>query len=531
MIIKKLNSYSESVSHISMLIVLNMILAVVALVKDVYLASFLGATAVGDAFLLAFFLMDAVGNNLMAGGLMIGCVPYFSSLYVKGRFTALRKGSRNIAILVGLFMLLISAMVYISIDGIVFLVGRGFDSETIEATVELMKLLLPMLLAYPVIAIMVAYAQVHERFKVTAIVPISYNLTILSGIIVADRLGLSGHQSTRIIAVTITVGLVVILSALFVIDEMASRRDEKERVKDFVNHDMSADTLAVSVKKVFDATLPYMVIIILMQGMLYVERGMASRFESGSISGLNYAYRLSQFPIWVIVAAVNTVIYPKIAKKIASDNVKSAMELINITIWNVIVLVLPITGMFFIFREPIISTLFLRDAFDTYALRVTTAIFSTYCMVVIPQSIIFLSVRFHMSLMEKKKAMIFLGIGFLINLTADIMLLKFFGLYTFGIGAFIGSMASAALFIYDFRLSSAYPTKVSDYKLVKLLMVGLVHIGLTFICYDLWNIYFAEYGSVIKLITLGVLLIVESVVYLIIVLRMGILKKSVKKIS
>lgn len=528
MIRKKLESYSESVSHIGMLIMLNMILAVVALIKDVYLASFLGATAVGDAFLLAFFLMDAVGNNLMAGGLLIGCVPYFSSLYVNGRFTALRKGSRNIAIMVGMFMLILSAMVYISIEGIVILVGRGLDKETIEATVELMKLLLPMLLAYPVIAIMVAYAQVHERFKVTAIVPISYNMTILSGISIADKLGLSGHQSTRVIALSITIGLAIILAVLFVIDEMASRRDEREWVRDLRGHDISYDALALSAKKVFNATLPYMAIIILMQGMLYVERGMASRFESGSISGLNYAYRLSQFPIWVIVAAVNTVIYPKIAKKIASGNVKSAMELINTTIWNVIVLILPITGMFFIFREPIIRTLFLRDAFDSYALALTTSIFSTYCMVVIPQSIVFLSVRFHMSLMEKKKATIFLGLGFFINLIADVMIIKYFKLYTFGIGAFLGSLVSAALFIYDFRLSINDSTSKFDYRIIRLLVVGLLHIGITYFCFDIWNGYFSRFSFTVRLLSLGMILIAESILYLTVVYKMGLLKRSIK---
>lgn len=526
MIRDRLNSYSESISHISMLIVLNMVLAVVALVKDVYLASYLGATAVGDAFLLAFFLVDAVGNNLMAGGLLVGCVPYFSKLYIEKRFNALRKGSKNIVIVVLTFMIGLSILIYLSVEGIVALVGRGLDNETIISTVSLIKLLLPMLFTYPVIAVMVAYAQVHERFKVTAIVPIAYNLTILAGIIAAVKFNLTGYRGTRVIALTITSGMAVIVFVLFIIDEMVSRKDRKIRIDIDQIEDTNGDNILTSVKKVLEATVPYMVLLILMQGMLYVERGMASRFESGSISGLNYAYRLSQFPIWVIVAAVNTVIYPKIAKKIAGDELDSAIDLINMSVWNVIVLILPITGMFFIFREPIISTLFLRDAFDSYALKVTTSIFATYCMVVIPQSVIFLSVRFHMSLMEKRKAMVFLVFGFIINLIADFALLPYFKLYTFGIGATIGGLGSAALFIHDFKTSSISNNLIVMRKVTKLILIGVSHLLLTYICFFLWNRYFSELGGIGRFISLGILLMTESILYLVVVIKSEVLQKE-----
>ena len=68
---------------IPVLAVVNLVLAGVALIKDMVLASFMGTTSSADAFMLAFYIPDIIGNTLLAASVGIACIPVFTNASIK----------------------------------------------------------------------------------------------------------------------------------------------------------------------------------------------------------------------------------------------------------------------------------------------------------------------------------------------------------------------------------------------------------------------------------------------------------------
>ncbi|HEY8804693.1 MAG TPA: hypothetical protein VIM42_06215, partial [Clostridium sp.] len=75
---KKNFNYSKLVVII---VAINIILAVLALLKDMFMASYFGTTVNADAFTLSFFITDMLGNNLIANAVAVSCIPLFTKIY------------------------------------------------------------------------------------------------------------------------------------------------------------------------------------------------------------------------------------------------------------------------------------------------------------------------------------------------------------------------------------------------------------------------------------------------------------------
>src|SRR5690554_1072407 len=120
--------------------------------------------------------------------------------------------------------------------------------------------------------------------------------------------------------------------------------------------------------------LPYIVILFSLQAVYLAERYLVTAFDSGTTSALNYAFRLTQFPVWVFVSAVSIVILPSLSRHLAVGEVKEVRVVMVNAFRIVILVVLPSTLFLFLLREPLIIALFQRGAFDSRSVVLTTSI-------------------------------------------------------------------------------------------------------------------------------------------------------------
>lgn len=437
---KRDNSLSGTVRTVA---VLNLLLAVIALLKDIFMAGYMGTTGEADALLLAYSTTDILGNNLFAAAIGTSCIPVFSSLYIDRNKNEFEEGIKVISAFVFAASLLLFFLLLLFKDEIMGALGIGFHGQTLSICIELFIIMLPTLLMYPAAAVGTSAMQVSGRFTIPAAAPLVFNavylLPLLSGYILKVPVGTGVYYT----GVSITAG--VLIMVLMIWYPLYKR---KTKLIDFSHIMRVFRPLKFDVnilRKVLGIFAPYILILLLTQGVLYIERYIASGLGEGSIASLNYAYRISQFPVWVFTAAVGTVVYPLIARYIGQGNYEKTRGVIDRALRTVLLVTVPVSLFLLIMRVPVISVLFMRGAFDFSSLRSTSDILFGYCLAIGGQSAAAISLKVLLSSGGMKKAIWAYGVSFVINVCIDLYLTPAVGIAGLGYGAAAGGILNGLL--------------------------------------------------------------------------------------
>lgn len=459
---------------------INLLLAAAALMKDIMLASYLGTTYEADSLFLAFFITDMVGNNLIGSAIGTSCIPVFSKLYVNDRKEDLYKSIKAINILFFTATLIISFILMILGKSIVNYSAGGFTEASKILSLKLLYLLTASIILYPLIAIGNASLQVLGKFKVSALAPVLFNFIFLLGTTYCYINNIPVDSGIYYIVFSIILGLICIAALIYKFNNV----DNDFRYK-------RAKPTSKNIKEVLPIVkifLPYLLILFLSQTMLYVERNLASGFRPGSVAALNYAYRLSQFPVWVLAAAVGTVTFPKVSKLRELGDYEKLYEIIEKSLWTIIIFTIPMAVILYILRIPIISILFQRGTFDDSSLTVTADILAGYSIAVIGQSISSLCLKYLMSLEKIQTTVIIFFISSCINIFLDFFIVRRIGLIGIGYGAAVGAAVNAALMLaaLNIKINRDIDSKVK--KLIKVLAANMLLAIICILSNYLWNL-------------------------------------------
>jgi putative peptidoglycan lipid II flippase len=425
---------------ISGMVILNMLLAMVALVRDIFLASSLGTSAKADALLLAFTIPDLLGNNLIAVAIGVALVPILTDLYLQKGREYLKGFIRMIVLAVGMFSLLLIFFAYLFRADLIGLIGKGMEASVRELTVGLFVFLLPTVAIFPIYTIGSSISNVHSSFRIPSVGPILFNLFFLAGIIYGSIIYPFSNKGVYVIAGSIVLG-VIAMAGIVWINILSRRWIAVSPVKGrwFYKEELFRFSKML---------IPYVIVLLAYQSVLYAERYLASFLETGTISGLNYAYRISQLPIWVFIAAVGTFSLPQLSKLNKSNQTLALRKDIVKYLKLTLLIILPFTCTFFFLREPIVRLFFQWGAFDTRSISITSGILGGFAVAIIGQGIFAVCIRFFLSMryiVYPTLAVIFSSI---LNIAANVVLIKIYGSPGLGIGAAIGGLSHAVLLIY-----------------------------------------------------------------------------------
>jgi murein biosynthesis integral membrane protein MurJ len=463
---KKINiSVHKTIGTIA---IINLILAGVAFLKDVFLASYLGTSSKADALLLAFFIPDTVGNNLLASAIGVTCIPIFSKLYETKKHDRLKRTYINLNIIFFTVSLLLALSFYIFRIEIIQYIGKGLSPDSLGLCINLFKILLLAMLIYPAISIGNSMLQVFERYNISSLAPVLFNSIFLAAILYCMVMKVSIEEGVYILAVSILLGV----AAMFILTQVslhASNQNFLTPKRSLYQWHLTREDIS-EFCGVFKKFIPYLGILLSTQGVLYVERVLASRLEVGSVSGLNYAYRLAQFPVWVFVAAISIVVYPSMSKAISSKDVEDFRLTLLKSLKTVFIITTPVAILLFFMREPIISTLLRRGAFDHKSLQITAGILAGYSLTIVGQSMTTIGIRAFLSIGKMAAPLIVFIFSALVNIISDIYLTSLFDSAGIGYGAALGAILNALLILI--LLKKEFMAKTKKYYKSAIITVG-----------------------------------------------------------
>lgn len=389
-----------------LLMVVTLIAKVLGFGRELVLASSYGAKSFADAYVMALnipnILCAIIGTALATTYIPI----YYDVVKDRGEIEAI-KFTNNVTNIVVTLCISISIIGFIFSEEIVKIFAFGFDVETLKITIMFTKVMMGGVMFLGLSYIMTSYLQVNDNFTIPGLISIPYNLIIILSII------MSVNRSPLILAYGTL--LAIISQYLFQVPFA-----KKKRYK----YSLYLNPKDEYVKKMILLLGPILIGVAVNQVNTLVDKAVASTLVEGSVSALNYAYKLNSFVMSIFIVSITSVIYPKMAK-LSVDKDKTEFNDIVISSINVInLIVIPITIGAIVLSKPIVSLLFERGAFDENAVQMTSISLIFYSVGMIGFALRDVLCRVFYAIQDTKTPMINSTIAVVLNIILNIILAK-----------------------------------------------------------------------------------------------------------
>lgn len=339
-----------------------MISRVLGFLRDILMASVLGAGPVADAFFVAFRIPNMFRRLVAEGAFSAAFIPLFArKLEAEGKDPALEFAGHALSILVG-FLLIFSALFMIFMPVMMLMLAPGFapDGSRFELAVEFTRVTFPYLIAMAIVALLGGILNAFYKFAAMAAAPILLNIILIACLLI----GIGRTEADVGMLLAIGVAIAGVAQVIFL--AIACKRAE-------IGIKLRWPAFNSDIKRLFRLMLPGALGAGVMQINILVGTIIASFLATGSISYLYYADRVYQLPLGVIGIAVGTALLPMLSRQLRSGEEKTAMNSMNRAMELSMLLTLPAAAALIVIPEEITSVLFQHGEFTLEASRATAA--------------------------------------------------------------------------------------------------------------------------------------------------------------
>ena len=433
--------------------------------RDVVMASALGASYWSDIFFLANRLPNLFRNIFAEGAFTQAFMPSFVASSNKGVF------STAIFLRFSLFIIFGSLVVTFAPEYITKLLAMGWDSQRITDTAPLTAINFWYLYLIFIVTFIATLLQYKEHFVTTAMSTVLLNISM----IIALMLFMKSDPKTIAYALSVSVligGLLQVLVHVFVLYKLRLNRllfgGWKYRKKREISNEKKKFT-TLFIPAVWGGSS--------LQINSFVGTILASFLITGSISYLAYAQRIFQLPLALFAIATATALFPSISKALKNKNEALAYANLEKGFWLLSFALGFATLGGMLLSEPIIYVLFERGEFDSFQTQNTATVLSMFMLGLLPLGLAKLFSLFLYATYRQGKAAKIATLSVLANIVASLLLMHPMG--ASGI-ALAGSIGGWILFIFTVkevgtqRFIHIIQSKMLAYLLLSLIGFGII---------------------------------------------------------
>ncbi|MCL6639428.1 MAG: murein biosynthesis integral membrane protein MurJ, partial [Firmicutes bacterium] len=404
---------------------------VLGLVRESVIAHRFGASSATDAYNVSFAVPSML-FFIISGALATVVVPVFTEYAERGeRREAWRVFSGVFNFTAVIFLVLSLAGMALA-PFLVRLTAPRFDAATAALAVDLTRIMFPLLLFAGLAALFTGLLNANSIFGVPAFSNSVNNAVIIASAVTLGSLyGIHGLAAGTVLAMACmaAVQLPPLLRAGF-----------RFRAGFPAAHP--------GVLKVYHLALPVALGLSLNQLPVLINSVLASGLAPGSISSLNYANRLIQFPLALFVMALGTAVFPTLSGQAARDDREALTgtmaRIIKITALGIV----PAAAGLAALAAPIVALLYQRGAFDARATEMTAAALLFYSVGLVGQAGVQVLSRGFYALQDTRTPVKFTAVSVLLNLAASLVLVRFLQHGGLALAASLANLANMALLLH-----------------------------------------------------------------------------------
>lgn len=348
--------------------VMTLLSRVLGMVRDIVVANYFGSSASADAFFVAFKIPNFLRRLFAEGAFAQAFVPVLSEYREKRTFADVKQLVDRTAGMLGLILTAITALGVVMSPYLIMLFAPGFHNEPAKMQLagELLRITFPYLLLISLTAFCGAILNSYGRFAVPAFTPVLLNLSMIGSTVF-----LTPYFTEPVMALAWGVFIAGVAQLLFQMPFLWKMRL------------LPRPRLAASdpgVKRIMILMAPALFGVSVSQINLLLDTVLASLLQTGSVSWLYYADRLSELPLGAFGIAIGTVILPALSRQHATDKPEEFSSTIDWALRMVLLVGVPAALALAVLAEPLIATLFFYGAMTTIDVSQAAAALQAYSL-------------------------------------------------------------------------------------------------------------------------------------------------------
>ena len=334
---------------------------IISLVQTLIIAQAFGVGRDLDAYVAANRIPELIVILISGGALTHAFIPVFSGFLAKGDLDSAWRLSSHLINSIFALALLLSAIVFALAPWLVdHVVAPGFDGPTAQSTVDLMRILLLSTIIFAVSGIFSGILNSHQHFLLPALAPIMFDVGILIGVIfLLPRFGINGIAYGAVLGAGLHFSIQV--PGLF-----------RYKMRWRLELGWSNPQFWLVIRLM----LPRIGGLGVFSLNFLVMNNIASRLGAGSVSALDWGWRLMQIPQTLIGTAMGIVIFPTLAALSELDDLSGKRDAMSGALRFILICSVPSAIALILLGRPLISLLE-RGAFDASA---SALVYSTLSM-------------------------------------------------------------------------------------------------------------------------------------------------------
>jgi putative peptidoglycan lipid II flippase len=339
-------------------------------VRDMLVANLFGVGMFADAFYAAFRIPNLFRRMFGEGTFSAAFIPVFSHyLHTKDK-------NETQKFLNAIFTVLVFILVILSVLGICFspiltkMVAWGFadNSEKMQITIELTRLMFPFILFICLAAFLLAILNTLHSFFIPALAPASLSVSEIFYILSIAPL-ISPESQIKGLALSVILG-----GALHFFIQYPKLKNLGWYLK------FKIDLKHPGIKKVALLMIPSLLGLSVDQINAFVDNICASFLGDGPVSALYYSNRLMQMPLAVFGLAFATVSLPAMSKAYAKKDIITLKNSLNYSIRVTVFALMPATVGLMVIGLPIVKLLFEHGKFNALGSIMTNKALFSYSL-------------------------------------------------------------------------------------------------------------------------------------------------------
>jgi len=395
-----LNCQTNSVGTAAGILAISALISrVLGLIRDRLLAGTFGADANLDVYFAAFRIPDLVYNILIAGGVVVAFLPLFSEYFLKDKKDAWHFTNNTLNIFL-FFLILISLGFSFFAPALLKLITPGFDSQQIQLTVLLTRILFLSPIFLGLSSIFSGILQYFNRFLVYGLCPILYNLGIILGIIFLAPL-------SGVLGVTLGVIFGAFLHFAIQIPSAISCGFSYKPIFNFKDPE---------IKRVFSLMIPRTLGVAAPQINLMVVTAIASGLTAGSLAIFSLSNNLQQFPLGLVGIPFAVAAFPALSQAWASLDKESFIKKFSLTLRQILYLIIPVSFLIFILRTQIVAIILKSGKFGQNSIELSAACLGLFTLGVWAGNLIPLIFRAFFAFQDTKTPTVIALVAMVLNI-------------------------------------------------------------------------------------------------------------------
>lgn len=353
---------------------------ILGLAREVLIARVFGTSAELDAFRVANTFSDMLDSVIAGATITAVFIPVFS-IYLARDQAARREGWRFASAVLNDMFLLMFGIVAL---GIVFapqlienFIAPGFSPAQSALAVDLMRIVLLAAIVFAVSGTITGILHAHNRFALVALAGPLHNLGIIGAIFfLVPSMGIYGLAWGIVLGSLLHLGIQIpglVRSGMLWFATLGAGQSSMRELLRLLGPRIITTNVGSLTR--------------------LITNNLASFLSIGSISALNYAYMLWQFPETLIGTAIGVAVFPRLAQRAAARDAQGFARLFNIALFTILALSLPAALIAVFFAQPIVTLVLERGAFDASSTALVAPALRFYALAIVGEAVLELVAR------------------------------------------------------------------------------------------------------------------------------------------